>query len=319
MSPLRLLVALLLFGRAILGPHAQAATLSEIIAESSPSILAAQPLYSGAIPNNRPCPNAEVLKDTPFGPNYLAVSRPTYTVYLPGQNRATGVAVIILPGGAYRFVNYGMEGTTPAAYFIDHGIAAIVLKYRLPDPRVMIDPSIGPLQDVQRAIQLVRQHAPEWHIDPHKVGVLGFSAGGHLAGTAITQFRRALISNPDAISLRPDFAILVYPVVTMEPPAVHTGSRTALLGPHPSAELIERYSVEKQVTSDTPPALILAASDDELVPIENSLALYSALHRQGVPTALHIFATGEHGFFLLPREQWQSEIWHWLEAMRVTP
>jgi acetyl esterase/lipase len=310
---------LLGFATLRLGPGARAATLQEIIAEASPTVLPAQPLYPGAIPNSRPTADAEVHQNTPFGESITAVSRPTYTAYLPGRIKATGAAVIVLPGGGYRGLMFGMEGTVPAQYFNEHGIAAIVLKYRLPSPQTMIDPSIGPLQDAQRTIQIVRQHAKAWGIDPHKVGIMGFSAGGHLAGTAITQFHHAYIDNPQGISLRPDFAVLVYPVVTMEPPAAHAGSRDALLGLHPLPELVERFSVEKQVSSDTPPALILAASDDDLVPVENSLALYAALHRHGVPASLHLFVRGEHGFFLLPREEWQAEIWSWLKTTGVTP
>ncbi len=311
----------LLFGLTTLGliPALQAATLSEIITEACPTVLTAQPLYSGAIPNSRPTADVEVHKDTPFGESITGVSRPTYTVYLPGKSRATGAAVIVCPGGGYRGLSFGMEGTTPAEYYNEHGIAAIVLKYRLPSPQTMIDPSIGPLQDAQRAIQLVRQHAKEWGIDPHKVGIMGFSAGGHLAGTAITQFHRALIDNPQGISLRPDFAVLVYPVVTMELPYAHGGSRTALLGENPSAQSVQRFSVEQQVSADMPPALILAATDDGLVPVENSLALYAAMHRLAVPVSLHLFTRGQHGFFLLPREEWQAEIWNWLKTIGVTP
>jgi len=296
-------------------PALPAATLQENIAAGCATVLPAQPLYPGDVPNSRPTTVAEVHTDTRFGVSYTHVTHPTYTVYLPGKIRATNAAVIIFPGGGYHGLSFDLEGTIPAQYFNEHGIAAILVKYRLPSAQTMIDPSIGPLQDAQRAIQVVRQRAAEWGIDPHKIGVMGFSAGGHLAGTAITLFRHPVIDNPSGISLRPDFSILVYPAVTMDLPTL----RSTLLGDHPSAEAIQRFSVEKQVTAETPPTLILAATDDESVPIDNGIMLFTALHRAGVPASLHFFPRAGHAFFLLTREEWQADIWNWMKTIQMVP
>jgi acetyl esterase/lipase len=243
------------------------------------------------------------------------VSRPTLQVFLPAKLKANGSSIIIFPGGGYVSVSIAMEGEEVAKSFQDHGFAAFVVKYRLPSDKTMEDKSIGPLQDAQQAILTVREHAAEWHLDPHKIGVIGFSAGGHLASTLGTHFEKSYIANSNTLSLRPDFMILVYPVISMDSKIAHMGSRIALLGEHPSEESIKLFSNELQVTAKTPPTLILQAADDHLVDVDNSLVFFEALRRHDVPVDMTIFAKGDHGLFLLPRDDWHSIIFHWLEHL----
>ena len=166
---------------------------------------------------------------------------------------------------------------------MDHGIAAFVVKYRIPSDQTMEDKSIGPLQDAQQAMRFVRLHAAEWDLDAARVGVIGFSAGGHLASTLATHFGKAYVDNPDHISLRPDFLVVVYPVISMDAKITHMDSRKALLGPDPSEGQVRLFSNELQVTKDTPPTLILHAADDRLVDVDNSIVFFEALRRAGVP------------------------------------
>ena len=175
------------------------------------------PLYRGEIPNARPTPDQEYSRYEQGNVLIVSrVSRPTLTLYLPPKEKATGAAVIICPGGGYVNLAMGYEGEDVALRFNQSGIAAFVLKYRMPDDSTMFQKEIGPLQDAQRAIQVVRSNAREWGIDPRRIGIMGFSAGGHLASTAGTHFQKDYIPNPDHISLRPDFMILVYPVISFE-------------------------------------------------------------------------------------------------------
>jgi acetyl esterase/lipase len=206
-----------------------------------------------------------------------------------------------------------MEGEEVAKNLQDHGLAAFVVKYRLPSDGIMEDKSVGPLEDAQQAIRVVREHAAEWSIDPHKIGVIGFSAGGHLASTLGTHFEKSYIANPDKVSLRPDFMILVYPVISMDPKIAHMGSRIALLGEHPTDERVRLFSNETQVTEKTPPTLILQAADDHLVDVDNSIVFFETLRHHDVPVDMTIFQKGDHGLFLLPRDQWQAVIFRWLE------
>jgi acetyl esterase/lipase len=199
-------------------------------------------------------------------------------------------------------------------FFVDHGIAAFVVKYRLPSDQTMVDKSIGPLQDAQQAIRFVRQHAREWNVDPSRIGAVGYSAGGHVASTLATHFNKAYIDNPDQVSLRPDFLILVYPVISMDARITHMDSRKALLGTNPSDDLVRMFSNELQVSADTPPTLLLHAGDDKLVDVDNSILFYEALRHAGVPVEARLFEKGQHGFFLMPRDRWQSAIFDWLQT-----
>lgn len=269
------------------------------------------PLYDGPIPNSKAAADEE-------GPGNWAgavqnVSKPTLEVLLPAKSKVNGSAIIIFPGGGYVSLSKSLEGDEVAKEFQDHGFAAIIVKYRLPSDRIMEDKSVGPLQDAQQAIRVVCEHAPEWKINPAKVGVIGFSAGGHLASTLGTHFEKSHIANADQVSLRPDFMILIYPVISMDSKITHMGSRTALLGEHPAENDVQLFSNETQVTDKTPPTLILQAADDHLVDVDNSIVFFEALRHHDVPVEMNILEKCDHGLFPLSRDAWQSIIFKWLD------
>lgn len=271
------------------------------------------PLYNGEIPNSIPNTMQEEVMN--FGDEvagYRNISEPTLEIFLPTNVQAKVMGVIICPGGGYFMETYGREGTTIAAEFIKRGIAAFVLKYRLPSDSIMKDKSIGPLQDAQQAIKTVRQRANEWGIDPNKIGIMGFSAGGHLASTAGTHFDKSYIPNDENISLRPDFLILVYPVISMEEDITHKGSRDNLLGLNPTEEQVELFSNDKQVTENTPPTWLTQAGDDGLVPVENSIRFYQALIKNKVYAGMNLLPEGNHGFMNIPTEEWMQPLFQWL-------
>ncbi|MEO6917366.1 MAG: alpha/beta hydrolase [Chitinophagaceae bacterium] len=267
------------------------------------------PLYTGAMPNSKETADSFRLRDGVA----LKVSRPTLTLFLPEAGQANGAAVIICPGGGYGALMMQSEGYNTAQYFAKHGVAAFVLKYRLPDDKTMIDKTVGPLQDAQQAIMMVRLNAKEWNIDTARVGIMGFSAGGHLASTASTHFTKAYVSNPSKINLRPAFSVLVYPVISFSEKLRHTGSMTNLLGANPSPENIKLFSNEEQISSATPPAFLIHAADDNVVDVDNSINYFEALRHHGVPGELHVYPKGSHGFVLhLPIEDWMSLVMKWM-------
>jgi acetyl esterase/lipase len=224
--------------------------------------------------------------------------KPTLTIFLPDKDKAVGSAVLICPGGGYQYVTMDYEGCDVAQWLNSLGIAGVVLNYR--------HNGVGyhhpaPLQDAQRAIRTIRYNAKTWAVDENRIGILGFSAGGHLASTAGTHFDENTYPPRDAIdklSQRPDFMILIYPVITMTAPYCHVGSRTNLLGETLDEKLTEHMSSEKQVTPQTPPTFLVHGSDDTAVPVENSVLFYLALQKAGVPAELHIYEHGQHGFAL---------------------
>jgi acetyl esterase/lipase len=275
------------------------------------------PLYDGAIPGSKPSRNKET-SDTSEGILLIShVSVPTITIYRPAHPSAQKSAVIICPGGGYEMVAAGHEGADVARVFNDWGVTAFVLKYRLPDSTIMLNKTTGPLQDAQRAIQVVREHAAGWNIDASKIGIMGFSAGGHLAATASTHFNHAVIDNPKAISLRPDFSILIYPVISFTDSLAHMGSRNNLIGKNPSPDSIIQYSNELQVTTETPPAFLAHASDDEAVPVGNSIAYYKALLQKGIHPEMILFAHGGHGFGMnneTTKAKWMDNVKNWMIA-----
>ena len=226
---------------------------------------------------------------------------PGVHVYLAPADKANGAAVVICPGGGYGGLAMDHEGHQIARWLNAQGIAGIILKYRL-GPK---NPHPTPMHDAQRAIRYTRHHAKEWKIDPGRVGILGFSAGGHLASTAGTRFDvgNSEAQDPiDHLSCRPDFMILLYPVITMTDPYTHKGSRNNLLGKSPDAKLIDALSNEKQVTAKTPPTFLVHTTEDTAVPPENSAMFYLALTKNKVPAELHVFEKGRHGLGLGPRE-----------------
>ena len=219
---------------------------------------------------------------------------PTISVFLPARWHAGDAGMVICPGGAYRMLQSSYEGDDIARWLNSFGVAGFVLKYRIA-PRYRYP---APLLDAQRAVRYVRYHAAEFGIRPDRVGIIGFSAGGHLASTVITHFPN---DNPDAsdpvdrVSSRPDFAILAYPIVTFRAPWTHQESVHNLLGPNPDPALIDELSNELHVTRDTPPTFLFHSGQDTAVPPENSLMFYEALRKAGVPAELHIYAEGRHG------------------------
>lgn len=269
------------------------------------------PLYSGAIPNSIQTADSMIIKNGVVS----KVSRPSLTLYLPDKEKANGSAVIICPGGGYGVLVMQKEGFNIALYFQQHGVAAFVLKYRLPDEAIMRDKSIGPLQDAQQAIKSVRMHAKDWGVDPGRVGIMGFSAGGHLAATASTHFTNAVIDNNENINLRPDFSLLVYPVISFTDKLGHGGSRKNLLGSDPAADKIKSFSNELQVNAQTPPAFLIHAADDNVVDVDNSIEYFEALRHNKVPAEMHIYPKGNHGFVLnIPIEDWMVLCMKWMDS-----
>ena len=239
------------------------------------------------------------------------VQIPQLELFLPNKKSATGQAVIICPGGGYARLSYDWEGTDFAKLLNAHGIAAFVLKYRLPDSLTSTHPDLVPLLDAKQAIRIVRARAKEWNINPEHVGVMGFSAGGHLVATLSTQLEEGT---------RPNFAILVYPVISMDKTIAHMGSRNNLIGLQPTDDLIKKYSNEFQVSEQTPASFIVHATDDYSVPVENSLLYYQALKKNKVPVEMHVFPTGGHGFGLAlgkgALEKWPNLLIDWLAIQK---
>ncbi|MBW3469750.1 alpha/beta hydrolase [Arthrospiribacter ruber] len=266
------------------------------------------------IPNSIDTPDDELTEVGEDGILRISkVSRPTLTAYFPEKEKATGEAVIIVPGGGYWILAAGHEGADVAVALAEMGITAFVLKYRLPSDDTMINKRIGPLQDAQRSLQLVRENAKEWGVQSEKVALLGFSAGGHLSSTAGTKFETSYIPNPEGLSLRPDFLILVYPVISFDPAIGHSGSSKNLLGENPSKEILDDFSSDKHVSSDTPPAFLVHAANDP-VSIDNSRVFENALKTHNVPVGTLYYETGGHGFGLYNPESdnlWLDKAIQW--------
>jgi acetyl esterase/lipase len=270
------------------------------------------PLWPEGVPGARPGIGAEQHD----GGRIANVSEPTLTLLGPAVDRPNGTAIIICPGGGYVRLSADREGSQYANWLSHLGVTTFVLKYRMQE---FGHPA--PLQDVLRAVRLVRSRAAEFAIDPARIGVMGSSAGGHLAASAGTLF-----DNPagrtgaalDATSGRPDFLMLMYPVITMDAPAVHAGSRKALLGASPSADAVRLMSLEKQVTPATPPTLLIHTQEDQAVPVENSILFYQALTRAHVPAEMYLFEHGSHGMGMKDglgtASDWPRRAEEWLRA-----
>lgn len=274
-------------------------------------------LYDMEVPNSKAFSMDYVQTTDDNGiTRVTGVTNPTLIAYFPPKDVVnTGKAVIICPGGGYAILAISHEGLDVAKLLAAKGISAFVLKYRLPKDEIMVDKRIGPLQDAQRAIQLVRERASEWGIAENQIGIAGFSAGGHLAATLSTHYSDALIANPQHTSLRPDFSLLVYPVISLQTQLTHGGSRTKLLGSNPSTDDVTLFSNELQVTADTPPAFLVHAEDDQAVPIANSEAYVAALQRHGIAVKLLTYPEGGHGFGLNNKtttDKWFDHFLDWL-------
>lgn len=272
------------------------------------------PLYPNGIPNSKLTPSTYKEGPNEWG-GVAKVSVPTLTPFLL-RDGATHTAVLVIPGGGYSAVAMGHEGDSIAKTFNKIGVSAFVLKYRLPCDSIMVDKTIGPLQDAQSALLMIRKNANQWNINPAKIGVIGFSAGGHLASTLGTHFDKPAVMNNGNISLRPDFMALIYPVITFGKFA-HEGSRENLIGINPSQQLIDLYSNEKQVTAATPPTFLVHAEGDNVVPVQNTLIFYNALLQNKVKAEMHIYAGGGHGFGLYnstTRDYWFDRLKEWMDS-----
>lgn len=249
------------------------------------------PLYKDSIPDSKGSISQEDV--------------PTLTIYLPAKEKSLRAAVLVIPGGGYGFLATSTEGTPIAQAFVQRGVAAFVLKYRLPSDQTMRDKSFGPLMDAQQALKTIRENCHQWNIDSNKVGVIGFSAGGHLAATLGTKFHHAYISNLLNTNLRPDFMILVYPVISMKSELTHQGSRNNLLGTDALPAKTILFSAEDQVLPTTPPTYLTHTGDDEVVKVDNSIEMYKSLVRNRIDAELHLYPKGGHGFI----QMWSVDLW----------
>jgi acetyl esterase/lipase len=289
-------------------------TIALCLTASPLTILEAQPKHGPKIHRLWP-------KDAPGAKGQEPKDIPDIAVHLPAPDVANGAAIVICPGGGYAGLAMDHEGKQIAQWCNSMGVAGIILKYRVAPYR---HPS--PLLDAQRAIRFTRAHAKEWHIDPEKVGILGFSAGGHLASTAGTHFDLGPKDAADPVdkeSCRPDFMVLCYPVITFKGPFAHMGSRNNLLGKDADESLVNSLCNETRVTKDTPPAFLVHTTEDKGVPPENSILFYTALNKHKVPAELHIFEKGQHGLGLgpkdLPFSAWPNLCRSWLQTRKILP
>jgi acetyl esterase/lipase len=245
------------------------------------------------------------------------VTVPTITAYIVPKEKATGAAVMICPGGGYGILAASHEGSDFAKWFNDRGISAFVLKYRLPNESAMTRQHEVPLMDAMQGMKLIRQNAVKWNIDLNKIGVMGFSAGGHLAATLSTHYNMGEKASQEA---KPNFSVLLYPVISLSPTIAHGGSRDKLLGSEKSEELIKYYSNELQVSDQTPPAFLVHAMDDSGVPVENSIEYYLALKKHKIPAEMHLYPKGGHGYGMRTEGKgslanWPTAMEGWLKAM----
>lgn len=270
----------------------------------------------GSIKNNSY--SEKILEYGQGSKGYEKVTEPTITVFLPSAEKSTGSAVLICPGGGYGMLAFDHEGIRIARWLNENGIAGIILKYRLPSDLIMKDKRTGPLQDAQEAMRIIRRNAGEWHLDDRKIGVIGFSAGGHLASTISTHYADKVYESKDNTSARPDFSILIYPVITFDASFTHQGTRKNLIGDNPQEKDILRFSNEKQINKETPPAFLVHSSDDDAVPVKNSIVYYENLVKNGVKAELHIFQKGGHGYGLSEgngtQSAWPALCIEWLRA-----
>jgi acetyl esterase/lipase len=276
-------------------------------------------LYPGQIPGAKGAPasyqETQVIKDGKVI-SIGKVFHPTLSIYQPAPGKANGTAVIICPGGGYQHLAVDHEGDEVARKFVENGVTAFVLKYRLPSDSTMADKSFGPLQDAEQAIYLVRKNAGLWGVNPDKVGIMGFSAGGHLAATLTVHYRDSKIENQEKINLRPDFSILIYPVISFLS-SPHIGSMVSLIGADGTPAQKEYFSNELHVDAETPMTFMVHANNDNTVPVENSILFNQALVKNKVPAELHLYEAGGHGYGMHNKttaDQWFERLENWMTA-----
>ncbi|MEL6673339.1 MAG: alpha/beta hydrolase [Bacteroidota bacterium] len=278
------------------------------------------PLYPEAIPNARQVPDTERVEDRgeKTGRVFWDTAIPTLTIYQP--EKPNGQGVVICPGGGYALTAFDKEGLWVAEQLMEEGITAFVLKYRIPQDSTCIDKSLAPLQDAQQAIRYARQYAEKYQLNPRNIGIMGFSAGGHLAASAATHFYElADASLTDTTSVRPDFAALIYPVISFSEELAHKGSRRRLIGDSPTEAQILHWSNEKQVKADTPPTFLVHAADDRSVKVENSLVFYQACLAHSVSVEMHLYPEGGHGFGMYnttTEDVWMERMKNWLKGLK---
>ena len=275
------------------------------------------PLYGSKIPGSKTAPT-DYKEETVVGNDgVLRISKvtdPTLTVYLPAMGKSNGTGVIICPGGGYGILAFDKEGKNVAKKFAEIGVTAFVLKYRLPSDLIMEDKSMGPLQDALQAIYLVRKNASIWSLSANKIGVMGFSAGGHLAASLTVHYNDMKIQNEENISLRPDFSILIYPVISFGT-VTHAGSVKNLVGEAPTQAQRTYFSTQNFVNASTPPTFLVHANNDPSVPVKNSILFNEALVKFKVPAEMHIYQSGSHGFGL--KGTWFETMKNWMETNKL--
>ena len=279
------------------------------------------PLYSHGIPNYKEVVNKQSAAKGADGIERISkVTVPTYRFFPASTGKDPKTCVVICPGGGYRILASSHEGYDIAAKFNEIGVSALVLYYRLPEDSAQVERKYAPLQDAQAAIALVRGNAGKWNVDPSRVGIMGFSAGGHLAATASTHFTKDYTGIHAGANLRPDFSILLYPVISMRPFG-HGGSTQNLIGKNPSEDDLHLFSNEEQVTPQTPKAFLVHAADDNAVPLKNSLLYAEKLTANKVPVDLHVYAKGGHGFGLNNKttsgDLWFDRLISWMKANQL--
>ncbi len=268
-------------------------------------------LYPNGVPNSKPSTVTETGADKGL---FKGITNPTLEFIKP--EKPNGTAIIVIAGGGYGVIVYNGEGLNTAKSLAEKGISAFVLKYRLPSDEIMLDKKIGPLQDVQQSIKYLRENADKYGIDKNKIGIMGFSAGGHLASTAATHFEKSYIENLPNTNLRPDFQILVYPVITMQDALTHGGSRDALIGKNPLQEDKDLFSNDLQVKANTPITWLTHAADDKVVDVDNSISYFEQLRKNKVEVEMHIFPKGDHGF-IFRQKGWMNPLFDWMERNKI--
>ncbi|SDX90135.1 Acetyl esterase/lipase [Lutibacter oricola] len=276
------------------------------------------PLWKKNIPDQKKSSEKEIIEET----NIIRISnvqKPTIDIYLASKKLNTKKSVLICPGGGYGILAWNHEGTNFAKWFASKGINAFVLKYRLPGSKSLTKPHLAPLQDAQRAIRIIRKNAKKWKLDENQIGVMGFSAGGHLASTLGTHYNFEAYKKQDKIdklSAKPNFMGLIYPVISMQDGVTHKGSKKNLLGKTPSKKMVDLFSNELQITEETSPTFLVHSTNDKAVPVKNTMLFFEALLQKNIKTEMHIYPLGGHGYAfakdMKQLEQWPELFYNWL-------